>query len=273
MGSSITVAHGPRMLEAVRGGDIDSVASLLERHPSLARMQVAPDDGSADASPSGGTLLHVAVAQGHEAVARLLLEHGIDLEARNAEGRTALHDSLELGQREITRLLLSHGAYVDLCSAALLGDEARMRTLLEEDRDRVRDASTGLSPLGWASYGGSPDALSVLLEYGAELDPWDALFCAASCDHHRFVSAAIEAGADVNARCGPEQRTALHEAAQLRFTDHAESTVRVLLAAGADPHAVDSEGRTALDLARAAARAGSPRKQYGPVIALLEGAG
>eukprot|EP00937_MAST-01D_sp_MAST-1D-sp2_P007235 g7235.t1 len=55
--------------------------------------------------------LHYAAHNGHEAVARLLLEaRGVDVDARNACGCTALFVAAQQGQPRVVRLLLDAGA-------------------------------------------------------------------------------------------------------------------------------------------------------------------
>jgi len=49
---------------------------------------------------------------GHEA-ARLLLEHGADLNIPGYGGETPLHCASSSGKSKIVRLLLDHGAHVD----------------------------------------------------------------------------------------------------------------------------------------------------------------
>ena len=45
-------------------------------------------------------------------VARLLLDHGADINARNDEGRTPLHTTAYMGRIEVIRVLLERGADV-----------------------------------------------------------------------------------------------------------------------------------------------------------------
>jgi ankyrin repeat protein len=54
--------------------------------------------------------LNSAVAGGHSAIVRLLLEHGADPDAPERAGYTPLHASAENGDLESTRLLLDAGA-------------------------------------------------------------------------------------------------------------------------------------------------------------------
>ena len=46
-------------------------------------------------------------------VARLLLDRGADIKARNEQGRTSLHSTAYMGPTEVTRVLLERGADVD----------------------------------------------------------------------------------------------------------------------------------------------------------------
>ena len=54
--------------------------------------------------------LHSAVASRQTAVARILLEHGADVNARYLGGYTPLHAAAENGQVELVQLLLDYGA-------------------------------------------------------------------------------------------------------------------------------------------------------------------
>ncbi len=252
-------ADGERLVAAIGAADLDAMVAILDRRPDLLR------------APIG--LLHRCVADNQLAPAKLLVERGVDVDERNPSGRRALHDSLEYGRRALAEYLVASGATVDAACAALVGDVARLEALATEDPEALADETTGLSVLGWASYGGHPEVVDVLVRYGIELDVEDGLFPAAQCDHHRFVEAIIANGVDPSGTAGPSRSTALHVAVQLAFTDHATRTVRVLVESGADPTIRDARGRTPLDVARIAeAAAISPRKDFAALIALLEGA-
>jgi ankyrin repeat protein len=53
--------------------------------------------------------LHLASRDGHAEVARVLLEHGADVNSRARDGQTALHRASRIGQAEVVRMLLKHG--------------------------------------------------------------------------------------------------------------------------------------------------------------------
>ncbi len=59
---------------------------------------------------TGSTALHHAVAQGHVEIARLLLENGASIDARNREGLTPLEVAKRMEKKESVILLESRGA-------------------------------------------------------------------------------------------------------------------------------------------------------------------
>jgi ankyrin repeat protein len=59
------------------------------------------------------TSLHLASKEGHTDVAQFLLEHGVDVNAWGNLRSTALHLASERGRLEVIRLLLEHGADVE----------------------------------------------------------------------------------------------------------------------------------------------------------------
>ena len=57
--------------------------------------------------------MHLAARWGHEAVVRLLVEQGADVEARDENGWTVLHWAAEYGHEAVVRLLVEQGADVE----------------------------------------------------------------------------------------------------------------------------------------------------------------
>ncbi|MFQ5351188.1 MAG: ankyrin repeat domain-containing protein, partial [Thermoanaerobaculia bacterium] len=166
--------------EAIRSAGLAALRVQLPRTPSLAGAVLPAAE--APRGVEGFTALHLAVDGGEVEVVRLLVSAGAELEARNGEGRTALHDSIEHGHRQIQELLIDAGAEVDVCAAAILGMEARLRELLDRDPGLATETSTGLSPLGWASYGNQTGTAAELVARGARPDDGE-LLCAASVGH------------------------------------------------------------------------------------------
>jgi hypothetical protein len=90
-----------------------------------------------------GTLLHDASLHGQAGVARLLLEHDADVNARGDADRIPLHFACRYGHTEVVQLLLEYGADVNA-------------------RDRYSDA-----PLDDATHNKHHDIAQLLLGHGA----------------------------------------------------------------------------------------------------------
>ncbi|MBK6778864.1 MAG: ankyrin repeat domain-containing protein [Gemmatimonadetes bacterium] len=153
----------------------------------------------------------------------------------------------------------------ELASAAQTGDVARLRELLDHNRDfSTMPDQAGCTPLHYAAYFGHLEAARYLLSIGADpaalsMDPLrnQPLHAAATAGHAAVVTLLLGAGADPNAEQSG-QWTPLHGAAE---KGHVE-VVRALLAAGARPGRASYSGATPRSLAR--------DKAHAQVVALLE---
>jgi ankyrin repeat protein len=153
---------------AVREGDAVSVARMLDEDPRLLSSMW-----------EHGTLLTMAVRNGHVYLMRLLLERGAEINQANAHGSTALHFAAVRGHEEIVSILLTSGV------------------------DPTRKGSWGQSALMQASLGGHVAVIRLLLrsmgggglnernEYGIT-----ALWYACVCRSAGVVRALLLAGAD-----------------------------------------------------------------------------
>jgi hypothetical protein len=59
------------------------------------------------------TPLHMAVLSGSGDIARLLIDHGVDVNAADNEGREPLHLAVIAGNEDLVRLLMKHGANIN----------------------------------------------------------------------------------------------------------------------------------------------------------------
>ncbi len=64
-----------KLVEAAKCGDVESVSALVRRNPELIN----------ERDEFGATALHHAAFGGHRAVAQLLVQHGAEINARDAE--------------------------------------------------------------------------------------------------------------------------------------------------------------------------------------------
>jgi uncharacterized protein len=208
------------LLKAARAGDLEGVKTLLKADP---RLLVARD-------PMGNTALIIAVNSGHDALAGLLFDAGVEPE---------LHE------------------------AAAIGDTSRVRSSLDHNPAALDAYSPeGFTPLSLAAHFGHRDVMRLLIDRGADVNRVAAHRLAVTALHAalfgRQVEAAlllIERGADVTlARGGTGWKragwTALHYAAGMGF----HTLVAPLVERGADPSRPDEEGKTALDVAIEARR-------------------
>jgi len=196
---------------------------------------------------SQSSLLKVA-AKGHEAVVKLLLEKGAELEAKDWGGRTPLSHAAEKRHEAVVKLLLEKGAELEakdnngrtpLLYAAENGNEAVMKLLLEKGPELEAKDWDGQTPLLRAAENGHEAVVKLLLEKGAKLakDSHDRmpLSYAAEKGHEAVVKLLLEKGAELEAG----GRTPLSWAAG---NGH-EVVVKLLLEKGAE---LEAGGRTPL---------------------------
>ena len=146
---------------AQRRGDDSSVQNKVTRRHYMREALAALDAGAEinGADPREETeclreytALQHAALNGDVALARLLLQRGADVAARDAEGESALHHASAIGSLGMLQLLLDAGADPNMCSPR------------------------GLTPLHWAARNNHAACAAILLDCGANAStparPW-----------------------------------------------------------------------------------------------------
>ena len=221
--------------------------------------------------------------------ARLLLEHGADVNTQSKQGRTPLMlASLRQGGSSTVALMLKKGAGVNvkdrlgdtaLGLAASIGEVETMRLLLAKGADPEAINGKGETPIVLATKSKQVEAVRLLIQKRVDVNvattfynvvrhgpialvKLTPLHRAAAFGPLEMVRELLKAGADVNAR-DSRALTPLIFAVATEYP--APQILQTLLQAGADVNARDNSGETALDWAE--------KFGYPDVIAALRKAG
>jgi ankyrin repeat protein len=196
---------------AVEAGRRDAVKALL----------AAGARAEARCGTDGATALHAAARRGDEAVARLLLSHGVAGTAavRDVAGKTAFEIAAEEGHGG--RIMDFLGLGEAILAAARKGEVRSVRRAADGGASVEGRDAHGWTPLMRAAFKGRTDTVRDLIDRGAEVDAADA-----------------------------EGYTALHCAAEAGRAD----VVDLLLKNGANAKTTTAKGRTATEIAAAAGK-------------------
>jgi ankyrin repeat protein len=103
----------------------------------------------------------------------------------------------------LAELLLRAGTVIDIYSACFLGDEPRVRDMLEADpslltREQEEDSVWRVTPLHFAVAGGHEGLTRLLIARGARVRPYTRLLCNAvvRMGHPELVPLLLDGGAD-----------------------------------------------------------------------------
>jgi len=209
---------GEALADAIRVRDLASVKSLLEATPELIH---AGDE-------RGNQPIHWAAMTRQLDMIDVLLARGADINARRPDGARPIQlsngDYHFRGWRDVPQdwhttpaqvlaHLREHGAYVDICTAASIGDLQRVQALLDQDPALANRLSAYVAyyigsgaPLKNAAARGHIEIVKLLLERGADpnlreegLAPHgQALYAAVANGHYEIAKLLLERGAYPN---------------------------------------------------------------------------
>jgi len=195
---------------------------------------------------SGISPLISAASNGGQAMVKLLLENGADVNGQGGYYGNVLQAAAGSGHEEIVKLLLEKGPEVNaqggkygnaLQAAAGSGHEEIVKLLLEKGAEVNAQGEEYGNALQAAARSGREEIVKLLLEKGADVNAQrgyygNALQAAAGSGREEIVKLLLEKGADVNTQ-GGEYGNALQAA--VRFGH--EEIVKLLLEKGAEVNA------------------------------------
>ena len=175
------IARGADVNARARDGDTPLHWAAAYNSPAAveALLEAGADADARDGD--GATPLHWAAANDRPAAVHALLAGGADADARNKYGDTPLHWAVSAGNPPAIRALILGGADPDganselstpLHWAAAKGGADGLKAaeiLLGAGADPNARDETGDAPLHWASDWDSPEAVSDLIEAGADI--------------------------------------------------------------------------------------------------------
>ena len=214
------------------------------------------------------TPLLLCVKRGDIASAKLLIENGGDVDARNKDGLAALYYARKGKQKELEGVLIrggakEHSAWIFVDGRTIFEAAQDPKTTpnqFSRHIDAIRSATAdvnakdggGETPLHYAAYRNeNPEILKLLIKAGAdvnaksEIGRTPLLDAAGNNKNPEVITLLIKAGADVNAK-SESGWTSLHYAA--RFNKNPE-VITLLIKAGAGVNAKDGGGETPLHYA------------------------
>lgn len=246
-------------------------APLVDGKTPLIYAIQAKDDGIVQdimqrgASPEmrctkGITPLIYAVMSGHEAIAAILLGKGARVDDR-ACGMTALLRAVDLKADNMVKLLLANDAGLEECGPrkwSSSSSSGKIHAPLSLFRYTKLSADTSWTALLAAAYAGSSEIAHLLLEKHANIEARtstgaSALMYAAEEKHLTVVRLLLSAGADVHA-LDRKGDTALHRT--VRKSGHVE-IIDAVVGKGGNLDATNKEGETTLHIA--ASKSGGQR--------------
>ncbi|KAG6849025.1 hypothetical protein H0H93_011938 [Arthromyces matolae] len=230
--------------DAIANGDVDRTTFVLDKLSTIV------------SSPPPSDAVVLATEIGSLPIVNLLLSRGADVP------NDAVLAAISTGKIDFLQAFFDSGRWdVRLRFGGHLGDILALtnRTAVLEwalhhgaDPNKNRDGVL-YYPLERAVTANNIECAKILIAGGAYVKGTYALIDAAQAGSTSMINLLLESGADVNEippdkyTASPWQGTPLHEAANAGHLP----AVQLLLDRGADPTLKDTDGKTALDLARA----------------------
>ena len=204
----------------------------------------------------GESPLMLAVAEGHEETALLLITNGADVNDASLNGLTALDRAAEAGYSKMAEHLMRHGAAIE---KARVFSRIRRRNILLQQRQaslkavsdsraekQTENPAASSHSLANAAKEGNANEAKLLLTQGADIeelspDGQNALMLAAKNGHLHIIDLLLASGANVDATSAKGWTTLM-----IAVRNRDEETLKILIANGADVNHRSPDRWTAL---------------------------
>ncbi|MSR37082.1 MAG: hypothetical protein EXR95_10675 [Gemmatimonadetes bacterium] len=234
--------------------EIALVRAVQLRDTTLVRALLAQGAQPNTRSQDGSSLLTSAVYLEDVEIARALLDAGAILDRLTTGEIPLLQRAAQVGNLDLVRLLLEHGASAGRPgTATYAASSGRVDVLQAVEQAGANLREDADQPLRSAAIAGSVEGVQYLLGRGAAVDAPDgnrrtALGQSVAFRRHAVVSTLLEAGADVRQSDPENGWTPLMSAAMAGDS----AMIVILMDGGADPSALDAQGKNAADYATGA---------------------
>lgn len=247
------------IIEAIAQGDLDTVRSLLDADPMLVHAR------HADPDRHHWTALQFAASEGHLEICRLLVDRGAEVYTNPMNTYPPVIQAAWKGRQDVVDYFLKEipekadgtnrlGVAINLAAREDWSDIVRKH--IEADPLSVHQRGwIGDTPLHWPAHNGNVEIVEMLLDAGADIEA-DETNCYGGKPLHwasehepKTVEVLLKRGALVDSR-NERAESDLFGMTPLIMNatqkNDCSEVAELLLAAGADIHAVDAQGRTAL---------------------------
>ncbi|RFU79266.1 pfs, nacht and ankyrin domain [Trichoderma arundinaceum] len=201
-----------------------------------------------------------AILNGHEPVAKLLIEKGADVHMSAKDAKKALFKAVEKGYNAIIRLLIEKSVDInatdkDSRTALMIAIERKhdtiVRLLIDSGVDVHAKGKDSRTALLMAAEIGSDTIVRLLVANGADVNAKDknaktALLIAVERGRDTTARLLIEEGADINTRNNKGQTALLFITEQRQITRKRRAIAQLLIEKGAETSIRDLYGSTVL---------------------------
>ncbi|OGN62710.1 MAG: hypothetical protein A3F09_02290 [Chlamydiae bacterium RIFCSPHIGHO2_12_FULL_49_11] len=176
----------PESLASLRWGDVPFLHLVIKEHPGIfEKVALAAPPAAINEELRNVTLLHRATNMGYFDAARILIERGADINAKDEYNTSPLAFSILNGHTRITRLLLESGAQIHemnsheqnilLRYAVIAGNWEMAELLIQAGMPIDHRDINGFTILHHAAFSGRIDRIRFLLAHGADTTITDNL--------------------------------------------------------------------------------------------------